>query len=437
MKKQSGFTLLELTIALAIIIVFMGAMASAVGPWIDFRQKMITDARLKLLDLTVHRVYMENSGVADWSGDGALLINSKWTVNGIIPNGNDPYLMGQSSVSDCNMKPDGIEGQMTTTKNNLRALLPYATEGLDTLSMDGFNRPICVLISNYMERPVPSDFESGATTSGGSTTYNTPTIPHHRIVFLSAGPDGEFDPATTFDPATGDLQLNGDDQGVMVDGYTIQMEVYLETWKKLTKAVKSYEKYAKTQYKLNANRDLTTDYFYSGKTVDPETGVVTERDQNGAFRSDVNNDIPLLAPVGDSGSPVPTGLELMPHQYQTVSNQDPSKNALSAQTAMEALGLTETDTLLPAKPMMHTHIRMYNIQPNSDFSVPQGVNPYIRYPANTDAASPCAMSDKDCRQFPIYSAMIQANVPSGGVKKQQITDQDFRTIQMPAIGVFN
>lgn len=412
MKNESGFSLLELVISLSLIAVLAGAASMSFGPWLDFRQKMITDARLKLFQIVLNKAYTDNVGVAEWS-DAGLALGAEMGA-GVIRVVDADVLVSAQDLNGCETE----NFTLAQAKQKWPVLYKLSAEA-DSLYADGFNRPVCILVSSQMSLPAPTDYESGVDATSPVFTSTTANIPFHRIAVVSAGVNGFFE--SIWNATEGRLDPAGDDQAIVVDGYIIQAGIYAETWKKVLGVARAYGKYFNTHYKLNASRDIMTNYFYGDKSITPD-GDLEYVDQDGLYNPDRNSDMPMLSATSGSvqigTATAPAGQDL-----KYTSDENPSINA---QFAMEALGLSENDTRIPGGPALHPYIRMYNIDVSKGYGVSGNKNAFIRHPDNqyataTGGGADCSLAtDSECRSFPIYSVMIQADVPGTGGKSRTV-----------------
>ena len=249
-KKQQGFTLLEIVIAISLIVILTTLLLTSFGPWMRFKQRLDTESRLKDLGQATTALYKANA----FSIDDSNPINGPYgalAINGVdVLNTNCPMLVAGSDPSD-------IDSNNILT--NLLPLQPYAASAISSLARDGFNNAICVFVSPRQQRAV-----------AGAILY------YHSVAYVSLGENATLEANTRFelDGASNvwTLRLDGDDRGVMIDGFQISNDNFKQTMDKLQKISKAYETYFNVRFLSKVDRDITPDYFYindGGNNGDP------------------------------------------------------------------------------------------------------------------------------------------------------------------------
>lgn len=217
---QAGFTLVEIAIALGIIAALMAIM----GPQISFTtrhmQKTETENRLAAVKDALETAYRENAKTVDDNSGNVLALGSSTLVNG------------------------------WATAAMFQQVASYAGKSAAELALDGFRQPFRVFVSNQLSKP-----------------WNGVNVRYHVVAIVSMGADADsaarrtLSPGTTFNPNTGALILGGDDKGIVVDGYAIQVDLAKKSYDKLQKIADLYANYFQTQYLASIDRDIAVDYF--------------------------------------------------------------------------------------------------------------------------------------------------------------------------------
>ena len=212
-----GFTLLELTVTLALLMLVSGLVASTLGPWLVFQQRIDTEERL----LTLRGRWEE---LLDHF---ALPIEAQ-TLRPALSLGPIELQDGQSLA-----EPAVREG-----------LASLFGEAGGAVFEDGFHQGWTLRVS----RGLISE-ESGV------------TLHYHVLAILSAGPNGHLDTGTRFDPETGALAVAGDDRGIRIDGLPRARRRLLALQAKLERAAGAWQAWFQTRYEGDAERDASVDYF--------------------------------------------------------------------------------------------------------------------------------------------------------------------------------
>ena len=235
-KLQRGFTLIEVLVSLVLITLISVAVMGSLGPWLSFKEKLDTQKKLTDAQAAITLAYTANAMSIDSNGAQVIqLANGGQMVSSAIQNGR--------------------------CVNNLatwQAISSFLPEGPTNSSLDGFQQPLCVFISNQL-----------STSSPGATLY------YHVIAIVSLGTAGVLNPGTNFNYQTGALNTAGDNTGILVNGYAVQSDKLAQTQKTLDKLSSAYETYFTSQYLSTASRDVTIDYFSNASDPNgsiPSTG---------------------------------------------------------------------------------------------------------------------------------------------------------------------
>lgn len=233
-KRASGFTLVEIIVALAILTLISAFMLNALGPWLSFKQKIDNDRKLMEVKTIFTTIYERNAWSVETNA-GAVFTFSGGVLANSPMNGN--ICVSQLAV--------------------LSGLSQYFSDGLPAGEQDGFGSPFCFLISPQLSQNM-----------NGSTLY------YHNIAVVSMGRDGKKNAGTAIDAATGALTLAGDDSGVLINGFAVQSRKYVETAARLDRVAKAYGQYFTTRFLANPSRDVYIDYFAQGNPAGNWDGTV-------------------------------------------------------------------------------------------------------------------------------------------------------------------
>ena len=263
-STHRGFTLLEIVIAIALMILITAVIMLGLGPWLKFKQRMETDIILKDLEQATTALYKAhaftiddapaNAGEGLGQIDGALGMASS---GGLTLSGGAGAPTILASTCDTYTPVPGGAGLENNNTDALvlmlKPLQPYLAKPLDNVVLDGFSNRICVLVSPRLQRNV-----------------NGVPIFYHAVAFIAVGDNGRIDDNTKFEIPTasdGDVLLKidpeGDDMGRMVDGFSIALTNYKVTQERLAKLAHAYETYFNIRFLTKDDRDITINYFYA------------------------------------------------------------------------------------------------------------------------------------------------------------------------------
>ena len=125
---------------------------------------------------------------------------------------------------------------------------------MSTLAKDGHGNVLCVLVSPRIRM-----------IHDGQVLY------YHVVAYISAGGNHYVEPETGLvevpgingAPSTWQLQLKGDDKGVVFDGSKVALENYQLTKDRLTRFARAYESYFKIRYQSRLDKNPNRNYFYA------------------------------------------------------------------------------------------------------------------------------------------------------------------------------
>lgn len=231
-SRQAGFSLIEMTIVMALIAAVAAAVVPAIDSGMRFAQRLKTESRLGALQVALEQVYASQAQLID-ADPGAVLT--------VRRNGTDYQL------TDGPTRPDaGNPGW--------RVILDAAGGNPDAVLTDGFNRYFRMFISNRL-----------------STTIDGLPVSYHVIALVSnngrqakdsyQGDTQKLQSDSPLDKNTGVLTLGAGEIGIVVSGLTLQAQKLRDTQARIRRLTKLYETYYQTQYLGNPNRDIGMDYF--------------------------------------------------------------------------------------------------------------------------------------------------------------------------------
>ncbi|OFC44578.1 hypothetical protein BAE30_14090 [Acidithiobacillus caldus] len=257
--SDSGFTLLEMLVAIVIMTIFVSILYPVFTQALHTSQESETQARLQELVKGVKVAYEKDAMVVDTTGaNGALVFTSDWSqVLGNQNNGTALLTDGSETVTPTQAYPPGRPQDI---QSGFFAIAGAAGNSPLHLATDGFGQPIWVFVSPEME-----------------TQYDGYPLYYHDVGFLSTnGAPGKVTPATqgvtytcSVNPSTEQsgcsfqLGTNGGQHDLVanVSGYAIEAHLYQETLQKMQTVAKAYAGYFTTQYLANTTRDVDIDYF--------------------------------------------------------------------------------------------------------------------------------------------------------------------------------
>lgn len=239
-NSQKGFTIVEILIAMVLVTFLTMAALDMFGPWMLLKSKIDTDRKMQDVKTALTEAYRKNALSID-TNSGQSLVFSSGTFN-------------TSTTTPV------AGGGVTCTENaGFDLLRNFLSNGVHDAVVDGFGSPLCVFISNRLK-----------------TTVDGVDINYHTVAILSMGSDSVSN--STFNPATGELDVKGDDYGTIVNGFGIQYEGYTKTLDRMDKIANLYSSYFTARYLSSVSRDVSVDYFstaYDPSGSVPSTNTVS------------------------------------------------------------------------------------------------------------------------------------------------------------------
>jgi prepilin-type N-terminal cleavage/methylation domain-containing protein len=265
MKKQSGFTLIELAVVIVILTGLAVYGMEGLGNALDFKSRVDTDNRVKSWRKAIESVYLDNSATIDVQTTAILKLVSGTTINPATP------ATSGASIGKCTM----VAANM----------LEFANRGgysATDMIQDGHHNSFCLYITPRI-----------------STTVSGTTLFYHSVAIVSPGRNGKIDTGTTLD-AAGNLTLaaGSDDIGVLFDGRKFASDRYNQTIAAMQRTVDAYSAYYAARYQSDSTRSLSNDYFSCGATTCPS--AVARWDTTGEMISTCTGAIAMVQATGTS-----------------------------------------------------------------------------------------------------------------------------------------
>lgn len=229
--SEKGFTLAEVLVVLAMLSLLTVLTLNITGPWIAFRAQAETDQQLLSIHSAVEAYYETNSAAIESAGP----TGGNQTFGIFV---NNPYNAGN------------CPGQ-TGAFQQIAVALP---QGPAASGRDAYRNNYCVMVRT------------------GSATVDGVTVHHRAVAFISPGRDGAVSAATTLEPTTMTLTLDGDDRGIVFATLPSVMKKLAVTRERLSTVARTYEIFFTARFLANSSRDLTVYYFSAGSGAGNDTG---------------------------------------------------------------------------------------------------------------------------------------------------------------------
>lgn len=261
-RRSSGFTLLEIMVAIAIVGMLTYTIAPQVRFMVDLQSEQDTKTLLKDLVTGMRSAYKLNVDTIDGDPNAQLNFGARGTVLPTTATG------GQK----CN-----------ATVANFTPWSEYAGQAATTLQRDAYGAPLCIFINPRSQISID-----------GVDVY------YHSVAFVSGGRNNVLDVGTVLD-AQGNLTLAGDDLGALFDGRSQATERYTTTVNNMRRIVSAYEQYYASRYSADPYRNPTTNYFACGdNTTCPPPTAVARWDPGGTMPTTCAGAVPLYSTTGVS-----------------------------------------------------------------------------------------------------------------------------------------
>lgn len=228
MRRQRGFTLLEILVALVLIGGLYAIVADSFGPALAFRAEIETKERQKDLRAAILAAYKINALNVDAEQAAKLDFGAS---TGIL----NPVL------------PDGTTGRCGSTATTFAPVARFSSSSAGEIYRDGYGHPMCLLI-----------------TTRNSLNISGATVNYHSAAIVSPGRDGVIHASTALDNTTGNLTLGGDDMGILLDGRALAQDRYQITLEAIKRSADAYQAYFSVRYQTDPARSISVNYFACG-----------------------------------------------------------------------------------------------------------------------------------------------------------------------------
>ncbi len=226
---QSGFTLIELAVAMVILGMMVGVIYKSLGPMLSWKSRADTENRMALLKGAFETAYRQNMVSIDGDAQARLNFGGAGNIDPVLPNAN---------------------GYCVPPDNALAPIALLARSSPNEAIRDGYGLNFCLLID-----------------ARAAIAYNGQNLPYHPVAIVSGGPNGLVDAGTTF--VNGQLTLASDDIGAVVDTAGQVIAAYTRTMEVLAKASGALQQYFGARYNADPARAPSIDYFGCGEAACP------------------------------------------------------------------------------------------------------------------------------------------------------------------------
>lgn len=286
--KQSGFSLTEILIALALSVLIGTVMWPLVASLARYEQEMTTRSALSAWQSALTAQYTQDAWEIDSTAGTTLTFD---------PAG--AYTLKSGDTLTALANPGSYQTGITLVAQS-------AGESPQKMALDGFNRPFKVFVSNQIQGNFdgyPLYYHVVALVSNNGGAYNA---------------SGQvLDPGTTFDPVTGRLTVGGHDVATIINGFAIEHKLAERTLDRMRALATQYSTLFETSYMANTTRSIAVDYFANtGSTGNPNW------DQSSIMNNTAGQ--AYTSPAGTASAP----------NAQTITLADPN-NMLGASPADE------------------------------------------------------------------------------------------------------
>lgn len=265
MKRQRGFTLLEILVALVLIGGLYSIVADSFGPALAFRAEIETKEKQKDLRAAILAAYKIN----------ALQVDAEATAK---------LDFGAATGVMTPVVPDATTSRCNSTDTTFLPVARFSQSSAGVIFRDGYGNPMCLYI-----------------TPRQSLTISGSTIFYHSVAVVSPGRDGVVHASTALDDTTGDLMLGGDDIGVLLDGRILAQSRYQLTIDSIKRAAEAYQAYFSVRYQTDPARSISVNYFACGDdTTCPPAAASPTWDAGNGMPTTCAGPIPMFRTTGIS-----------------------------------------------------------------------------------------------------------------------------------------
>jgi prepilin-type N-terminal cleavage/methylation domain-containing protein len=257
--KNKGFTLIEIVIALALMVLLMGVLIPLYFGAIKFYEVYENNVKLDNLAEGVKITYNKDAMSIDSSNYTYNQVSFNWTNTSIIGQSGQPQGTAQSYYTAVPGNPAYQMGNPAATlMSGFNSIASNAGASPLALATDGYGRPFIVFVSPQL-----------------TGEYDGYQVYYHEIAFVSnsggtvANGVPKLNSATKFEceqttstQSNCTLSLAGNDKGIIISGFGTQIKLLSRTLQNMNGLAKAYETFYTSSYLDNTNRDIADDYFF-------------------------------------------------------------------------------------------------------------------------------------------------------------------------------
>lgn len=232
MKKQRGFSLLEIIIAISLLMILISATQPIIGRLIDFRSNILTETNINIL----------GDGVREWYSQNA-------------------WEFGQAEDSVLSLPDSGNITHNSGTIGDGWERLSINSAGSINYLKDGYGHSYRVFVSDPQVQE-----------------YRGVLVPYHTIALVSSNGNAEViddelvsEVASNFDKATGKITINNNESVYIVNGFSVQKENIDISIDRIERIARNYETFYRTNFSTK-EREPAINYFANNGT-DPRWDV--------------------------------------------------------------------------------------------------------------------------------------------------------------------
>lgn len=222
---RTGFSLVEMLIAIALMAIMTVSVTPQLRYLLDFQASADTRNSLNELLAGLSSAYQANVSSIEADANPEINFGAAGTMTQAVA----------KAGSRCNASANSF--------------LPWASftgRSAATLYKDGYGAPLCVLIN-----------PQASVLLDGFPLY------YHVVAFVSTGANNILDAGTTLD-AAGNLNLGGDDMGVVFDGRAFAIQAYNTTSSRIQSLSQALQAYYLARYQSDPTRSSSIDYWSNG-----------------------------------------------------------------------------------------------------------------------------------------------------------------------------
>lgn len=245
-KNQGGMSLVELVIGLTLSTVIMIAAFGQFTPWLQVRQKFMTEMKMNEMQRSLLAAYHAKSSNIDATN---TMGGSDYPEIVPGPTGGLVYFEKNNQMplqTSCN--------DLVAQTANQSTLIKILGNADADFSKDAYGQDICVVVTQ-------------------ANVYDTGSIRiyYHTILLISKGKNGNIDTKvnlqtgsfTDRDLLPGEPYVTNDDIIRVVNGYEIQRQKFILARNRLEQTAQAFENYFQIQFLTDTHRDLLKNYFSS------------------------------------------------------------------------------------------------------------------------------------------------------------------------------